>query len=519
MQSVTVLTPNGRRHGVKVQANTTLLAILEETCKKFNFDPEMYDLKTQHNKLLDLSLMFRFAGLPNNSNLEMVECVKKRCESMITICIQMEDGSRVNSSFTSSTTLQDIISKLCPDKGNSDQNPIVVYMRKEVHGESLATTTLKDLGLSSGSALLRLVNADPESLKTQANVSAPLPQKPKMSEEERKSKISTKIASSSSSEVPIIENVETPVATQVEAMEIDDAIEKAPLASNSNVEEVKINQGTTNESNVNNIKEEILVNVTNDASEVITIEEIKPTEAVIVKLDDRGTIIFSLDSFDNSSKTEVPDSFFDLTETDVRHLYRELKSQVDNYESSPLLTKQLRQLEDSKKILNQLSLYKMCSLRIRFPNRLVIQTRFSTITKIEVVKEFVRTFLVDPLMQFDLYVTPPKTILEADMNLLEAQLVPSALIHFGCEPIETEYIKAEYFDKLSSGFAALSILNIAEEEDDISSKDKSEAGPSGSQNQSGSLTSKKPIPSNFLQSSASSEANGKLPKWFKKTGY
>lgn len=113
-------------------------------------------------------------------------------------------------------------------------------------------------------------------------------------------------------------------------------------------------------------------------------------------------------------------------------------------------------------------------------------------------------------------VTPPKTVLEPDMNLLEAQLVPSALIHFGCEDIETEYIKAEYFDKLSSGFAALSILNIAEEHDDISSKDKSEAGPSGS---SGSSTSKKPIPNNFLQSSASSEANGKLPKWFKKTGY
>ena len=115
-------------------------------------------------------------------------------------------------------------------------------------------------------------------------------------------------------------------------------------------------------------------------------------------------------------------------------------------------------------------------------------------------------------------VTPPKTILEPDMNLLEAQLVPSALIHFGCELQENEYIKAEYFDKLSSGFAALRILNIGEE-------DESEAGPSGSQSEagasgSGSSMNKKPIPNNFLPSSASAaEANGKLPKWFKKTGY
>lgn len=102
------------------------------------------------------------------------------------------------------------------------------------------------------------------------------------------------------------------------------------------------------------------------------------------------------------------------------------------------------------------------------------------------------------------------------MNLLEAQLVPSALIHFGCELQENEYVKAEYFEKLSSGFAALRSLNIGVD-------DESEAGPSGTQSDagasgSGSLTNKKPVPSNFLPSSASA-GEAKLPKWFKKTGY
>lgn len=320
---------------------------------------------------------------------------------MITICIQTEDGSRVNGSFACSTTLQDIISKMCPDKGNSDQNPIVIYMRKEVFGESLTTTTLKSLGLSSGSALLRLVNADPESLKTQANVSAPLARKPRMTEEEEDAKRLLQRSSASSSgqsTSSIIEVVESPI--KVEMMENDDVAE-VPMEVNpiSSKEEIPIKlESTTQEIPMDTINvEDIKVQ-----EEEMIIDQ-KQTEAVIVKLDDRGTIIFSLDSFDSStSKTELPDSFFDLTETDVRHLYKELKSQVDNYESSPLLTKQLRQLEASKKILNQLSLYKMCSLRIKFPNRLVIQTRFSTITKIEEIKEFVRSFLVDPKMEFDL---------------------------------------------------------------------------------------------------------------------
>ena len=105
--------------------------------------------------------------------------------------------------------------------------------------------------------------------------------------------------------------------------------------------------------------------------------------------------------------------------------------------------------------------------------------------------------------------------MDPELNLLEAQLVPSALIHIGCELQENNYIKAEFLQKLSSGFAALSILNITDEDDNT-------AGPSTSQNASGSESSmnKKPLPNNFLPSSASAaEASGKLPKWFKKTGY
>lgn len=329
-----------------------------------------------------------------------MECLKKRCDSMITICIQTEDGSRVNGSFSCSTTLQDIISKMCPEKGSSDQNPIVIYMRKEVFGESLKTTTLKSLGLSSGSALLRLVNADPESLKTQANVSAPLARKPRMTEEEEDAKRLLQRSSASTSGQSTSSTIEVFESPIKEEMMENDVVAEVPMEVNPII-----------------VKEEIPIKLESTTQEIpmdtISVEDIKvkeemladqkQTEAVIVKLDDRGTIIFSLDSFDSStSTTELPDSFFDLTETDVRHLYRELKSQVDNYESSPLLTKQLRQLEASKKILNQLSLYKMCSLRIKFPNRLVIQTRFSTITKIEEIKEFVRSFLVDPKVEFDL---------------------------------------------------------------------------------------------------------------------
>merc|ERR1719278_1732582 len=49
--------------------------------------------------------------------------------------------------------------------------PVVIYMRKEIVGlENLSKTSLKMLGLASGSAVLRLIHRNPESLVDQANV-------------------------------------------------------------------------------------------------------------------------------------------------------------------------------------------------------------------------------------------------------------------------------------------------------------------------------------------------------------
>ncbi|KAL1400415.1 hypothetical protein pipiens_002069 [Culex pipiens pipiens] len=92
-RTVTVLTINGRRQNVKVEPNTTVLEILEQVCTKHNFNAAEYDLK-HHNKVMDLSAMFRFSGLPNNALLEMAEAKKIRTEADVQLAVQLEDGSR-----------------------------------------------------------------------------------------------------------------------------------------------------------------------------------------------------------------------------------------------------------------------------------------------------------------------------------------------------------------------------------------------------------------------------------------
>jgi tether containing UBX domain for GLUT4 len=450
------------------------------------FQAENYDLK-HHNKVVDLSQFYRFSGLPNNCTLEMAETDKKRVEKDVVICLQLEDNTRLNSNFQPSLTLFDVITQMAPDKLLGDQSPVVIYMRNEIYGDKLNTTTLRSLGLGSGGrALLRLINSDPESLKVQANVSAPLPQRPKEEEPENRPRPKAVTADSPSFQFQSVQQLKAPEKEEekMEVVEEEEEEEKAKPAVSENKK-----------------KENAKVESTK-------MEEPLPDPVVNI-LDERGTIVFSLDSM-NSSSFELPDNFFDLTENDVRLLYRDLKRQVDNIENAPLMTAELRKLEENKKILNQLSTYKSCALRIQFPDRHVIQTKFSTVEKVECVMDFVRKFLVNPELDFHLFITPPKTILEKELTLVESQCVPSALLHVGCDENIKQFLSPVYLEKLSSGFGATRVLLSSNGDDNEPSTSRGAAAAVPSSSSSSS------IPKNFMDSKVSSKPSGAIPKWFKR---
>ncbi|GAA6070642.1 tether containing UBX domain for GLUT4 [Tachysurus ichikawai] len=83
--TVSVLAPNGRRQTVKVSQNTPLLQVLEEVCKKQGFNPDEHGLKFQRN-VLDLTVQWRFASLPNNAKLEIVPSTSQRGGADSTVC-------------------------------------------------------------------------------------------------------------------------------------------------------------------------------------------------------------------------------------------------------------------------------------------------------------------------------------------------------------------------------------------------------------------------------------------------
>lgn len=108
--------------------------------------------------------MYRFSGLPNNAQLEMVEAQKKRTDTEVSLLVQLSDGTRLEQTFKPTCTIADIVQQLCPEKSDA-YDLVAVYMRTEVPSDKMAATTLKELGLISGRAIIRLIHRDPDAAK------------------------------------------------------------------------------------------------------------------------------------------------------------------------------------------------------------------------------------------------------------------------------------------------------------------------------------------------------------------
>uniref|UniRef100_A0A673IAW5 RBD domain-containing protein n=1 Tax=Sinocyclocheilus rhinocerous TaxID=307959 RepID=A0A673IAW5_9TELE len=472
--AVSVLTPNGRRQTVKVSPNTPLLQVLEDVCKKHGFNPDEHGLKFQR-LVLDLSLQWRFASLPNNAKLEMVVCSRPQtgAESAVRIALQMEDGSRLQGSFSRGQTLWDLLThfpQTRTDLDTSGPTPVCVYMRDEVSGkDALKKTTLKSLGLTGGSAIIRYVlkgsgsscpaaSVDAVAMPTddvaKTTVSQPPPEPPeepapvpmetpapptevaappnhhpvKQEEEEP----------SSSREQGVWPKTDQPPQAKLMPQEDDErpgtsqqCHGSAPSATPTDFVPFSgsgqrlggtagLKMSTSWSSCVSGsppkakkpkpsheIKRSVSAKqATRDEEE--TDEFLEPV--------DREPLVFHLDSgARRHDDAEIPDEFFEVTVDDIRKRFAQLKSERKALEEAPLVTKSLRESQMKEK----LDRYPKVALRVQFPDRHVLQGFFRPLETVFFC------FLV---------VAPPKTILdEPNVTLFQASLFPAALVYFGSD--------------------------------------------------------------------------------------
>lgn len=100
-----------------------------------------------------------------------------------------------------------------------------------------------------------------------------------------------------------------------------------------------------------------------------------------------------------------------------------------NSDEAPLTTKAIRDLEKAQ---NE-KVYSRTLIRIKFPDRLCLSGYFHPRNTVREVYEWAYSclsFNVDINSKFfELYTSPPRTVLPLDKSLIDLQLVPAALIH------------------------------------------------------------------------------------------
>ncbi|KFQ16989.1 Tether containing UBX domain for GLUT4, partial [Merops nubicus] len=402
-----------------------------------------YFFRFQRN-VLDLSLQWRFARLPNNAKLEMVPVPNRvGTGSTVRVALQLDEGSRLQDTFLCHQTLWELLNHFAEIREFMEQHgefsPVCVYMRDEISGkDALEKTTLKSLGLTGGSAIIRIVMKKCSSSGQEETVGAivqcdeltarpgsaegavdvPLPQGntfpkdldhkdvavslnscPGQQDSSRESHVSLEELQ------PSAEHESTPfVPFSGDGQRLGGSCAAAPSlgldAPSSKLPTTSSSPGGPSKPKKSKNSQELQ----------------KEQEQLV----EREPLVCHLDLLEPlpAAIGELPDEFFEVTVDDVQKRLAQLQSERQHLEEAPLMTKSLREAQLKAK----LERYPKVVLRVYFPDRHVLQGFFHPSETVGVLRDFVRSHLADADLPFYLFIAPPRIILnDASLTLFEVR--------------------------------------------------------------------------------------------------
>ncbi|NWV29415.1 ASPC1 protein, partial [Origma solitaria] len=379
-----------------------------------------FSFRFQRN-VLDLSLQWRFARLPNNAKLEMVPVSNRAGDAtMVRIALQLDDGSRLQDTFLCQQTLWELLKHFEKIRELMEQHgelsPVCIYMRDEISGkDALEKTTLKSLGLTGGSAIIRVVMKKCSSSAGEDAVGATVP-------------CNEPTVRPGSMEEAV--DVALPQANTL-PKDLDHRDVAIPLNSCTHKQDsVKDSRASLEEPWLSPEPEpapfvpffgdgERLGDSPVSSSELPTTssspggpskpkksknsQELQKEQEQLVE---REPLVCHLDLLEQlpDSPEELPDEFFEVTVDDVRKRLAQLQNYLPSshvsrkrLEEAPLLTKSLRESQLKEKLERY---PKVVVLRVHFPDRHVLQGFFHPSETVGVLRDFVRSHLADAELPF-----------------------------------------------------------------------------------------------------------------------
>ncbi|CAM9860491.1 unnamed protein product [Pylaiella littoralis] len=188
---------SGHRKAMRIGANDSMSTVVQMACRAFGLDAGSNNLVLKHKRaVVDLSQPFRFTGIPQNATLELVEEAPARRKGaggaagsgatggQVRVAMRLPGGGRVQAPFSADTTLLGLL-EWWAGRGELNaailgQGPSLQFMRSSYGAGDLGSTTLRSIGLLTGSAMFTLNLASPGATAATASngSAAPLPSPP-----------------------------------------------------------------------------------------------------------------------------------------------------------------------------------------------------------------------------------------------------------------------------------------------------------------------------------------------------
>eukprot|EP00904_Undaria_pinnatifida_P005516 jgi/Undpi1/2094/HiC_scaffold_12.g05480.m1 len=168
----------GHRKVMRIGANENMSTVMQKACQEFGLDLASPLVLKHKRTVVDLSQPFRFTGIPQNATLELAEDSTGRrggggrgvssagsSGGQVRVAMRLPGGGRVQASFATDTTLLGLLQWWAErgemDAGMLQQGPSLQFMRSAYGAETLASTSLRAIGLLTGSAMFTLSLASP----------------------------------------------------------------------------------------------------------------------------------------------------------------------------------------------------------------------------------------------------------------------------------------------------------------------------------------------------------------------
>ncbi|CAH8608759.1 unnamed protein product [Heterobilharzia americana] len=512
MPALGIRHPSGHKVTVELSPSAPLIQALEKACRMRGLDPSKYRL-SHNGHPVDLSQSFRLSGLVNHADLELVlSDTRDQHQSIVRICFRFDNGQRVEWSGSSDTFIWSVLEQLAPNNSRIEEImssdlitsgiscPAVIYFQEKVVGEaSLRTTTLANLGIIRGSALLQLdtvpctSKTDPSSQYCASiesskiitskdgniveNMELDTPMHQDISNKDTHTTDKNILESRINSASPHFGNAKPQLATSsnqvIESDHDYDNLNNIPeitpmdestftgfvspfsvfadrpsTSAFANVGQIETRDppGEQNKQPRTEFKFPAQTEGENLNSKVSNPDEESPGDSTV----DREVVIFRRSDNVLSGKDvteDLPDEFFEHTEEDVRRLLRSYHNEWAS--SEPLQTAAMRS-EAHRKYYTR---YSRAVIQFHWIDSIIVQACFSPSDKVSELYGFLRGLHRNAKYNFQLYTTPPKLFLsDKNITLVEANLVPLSKVFY--DPIETraeDVLLPDVLEKITEG--------------------------------------------------------------------